>query len=324
MAKIRVLVCGATGFIGRNIAVALAQDPRYEVIGVHRERAPFSHPEISWVSADLTQPADVDRVVSGTDILIQAAATTSGSGDIVQRPYIHVADNAVMNSLVLRAAFDHSVRHFVFFSCVLMYPNSDTPLKETDIDANEELHPRYFGAGWTKLYIERMCEFYSRISDTRFTVLRHANVYGPHDKYDLKKSHVFGATVTKVMTARNGKVSVWGNGEERRDLIHVSDLIDAVKAALDNQTIDFGLYNIGSGLAITVNELVDRIIAASGRSLVVEHDLSKVSIDTSVSLDCSRAKDAFGWQPTVSLDEGIERTLKWYSDVYVSGNSRRS
>jgi nucleoside-diphosphate-sugar epimerase len=259
-------------------------------------------------------PAQVDQVVRGVDIIIHAAATTSGARDIVQRPQIHVTDNAVMSSLLLRAAHEHGVGRFLFFSCTVMYPSQDAPLRETDFDASAELHHRYFGVGWTKIYIEKMCEFYSRLGATRHTVLRHSNIYGPHDKYDLERSHVFGATVTKVMQASDGRVVVWGTGEEARDLLHVSDLVRCVRLALDNQSTLFGLYNVGAGHAVTIRDLVTAIIHGAGRSLQIEHDLSKPTIPTRLALDCAHAQEALGWTPEISLEDGIARTLAWYSE----------
>ena len=170
----------------------------------------------------LTNREDVDELLKpGYDILVQAAATTSGAKEIVNKPYYHVTDNAVMNSLIFRSAFEHNIGHVIFFSCTVMHQSSDKPLKEDDFDANKGMHPRYFGVGWTKVYIEKMCEFYSRISSTKYTVVRHSNIFGPYDKFDLERSHVFGATMTKVMTAKDGgKIVVWGTGEEERDLLY--------------------------------------------------------------------------------------------------------
>jgi GDP-L-fucose synthase len=218
----------------------------------------------------------------------------------------------VMNSLLLRAAYDHKVGQFVYFSCTTMLPSSEAPLDESGFDANRELHPRYFGTGWTKVYVEKTCEFFSRLGVTRHTVLRHSNIYGPHDKYDLERSHVFGATITKAMTAQDGKLVVWGTGEEARDLLHVDDLVDAVERAVDRQTDPFKLYNIGAGHAVSVNDLVRKIVAASGRALRIEHDAAQPVIATSLSLDCGKAKRELGWEPLVPLDEGIARTIAWW------------
>jgi nucleoside-diphosphate-sugar epimerase len=310
--KKKILVCGSTGFIGRNIAEALAERDEFEVFGTHFLKPALNHPGVTPIHVDLTNAEQVDRVIKGKDIIIQAAATTSGSKDIVTKPYIHVTDNAVMNSLIFRAAYKNSVSQVVFFSCTVMYQSSETPLKEIDFKANEGIHPNYFGVGWTKVYVEKMCEFYSRLGRTKYIAIRHSNIYGPYDKYDLEHSHVFGATMTKVMTNRDGKIVVWGPGTEKRDLLYVSDLVKFVKLAIDRQQTGYELVNVGLGKAIAIKDLVSKIIEYSGKEIAVEHDLSQPNIPTSLSLDISLAKKLFGWQPDTSLEEGIRKTMAWY------------
>jgi len=311
--KKKVLICGATGFIGRNIAESFAQNDDFEVTGAFFNSAPLDNKNIKMVRADLTNKDDVDRVVEGMDIIIQAAATTSGAKDIVSIPYYHVTDNALMNSLLFRAAYKYKVGHVVFFSCTVMYQSSDTPLKETDFDANKELHPNYFGVGWTKVYIEKMCEFYSRIGNTKYTVIRHSNIYGPYDKFDLEKSHVFGATITKVMTAEEGgKIIVWGTGEEERDLLYVSDIVNFVELSIGKQDTAFQLYNAGYGSSVSVKELVKKIILCSGKNIEIKHDISQPSIKTKLCLETAKANKMLGWRPEVSLDDGIRKTIDWY------------
>jgi len=311
--KTKVLVCGATGFIGRNIVESFAKRGDFEVYGTYLNSKPLDNPRIKMIQVDLTNKEGVNRVLKGMDLIIQAAATTSGAKDIITKPYYHVADNAVMNSLIFRAAHEHKVSHVVFFSCTNMYQSSDIPVKETDFDANKEMYPSYFGVGWTKVYIEKMCEFYSRIGNTKYTVIRHSNIYGPYDKFDLERSHVFGATMTKVMTADDGgKIVVWGTGEEKRDLLYISDLVSFVELAIDRQKSKFGLYNVGYGSSISVSNLVKKIIACSEKDIEIEYDLSKPTIKTKLSLDITRAKNSLVWFPKVSLDGGILKTMGWY------------
>ncbi|SVD67271.1 uncharacterized protein METZ01_LOCUS420125, partial [marine metagenome] len=100
------LICGATGFIGRNMVEHFLKRSGVRVIGVYNKRPKYDLPNLEWVKADLNNSIDVSRIVDNVDVVIQAAATTSGSKDIVARPYIHVTDNAVMNSLLFRAAFE--------------------------------------------------------------------------------------------------------------------------------------------------------------------------------------------------------------------------
>lgn len=309
----KILVCGAAGFIGRNIAEYFVGKDGFEVFGTYLKSGPFNNPRIKMLHADLTKSKDVEQVISGMDIVIQAAATTSGAKDIVTKPYYHVTDNAVMNSLIFRAAYEYKVSHVIFFSCTVMYQSSGTPVKETDFDANQEIFPKYFGVGWTKVYIEKMCEFYARLGATKYTVVRHSNIYGPHDKFDLEKSHVFGATMAKVMTTKDaGVVTVWGSGEEERDILYVSDLVNFVEFAIDKQESEFELFNVGYGRPISIKELVERIITCSGKNLKIEYDLSKPTIKTKLCLNIAKAKNIFGWSPKISLDEGIKKTMEWY------------
>jgi nucleoside-diphosphate-sugar epimerase len=309
----KVLICGATGFIGRNIAEKFCAREDIDVYGTYLRSEPLTDLNIKMIKADLTRKDDVDRAVKGMDIVIQAAATTSGAKEILSKPYYHVTDNAVMNSLIFRAAFEHRVSHVVFLSCTVMYQPGDKPVKESDFNANQEIFPAYFGVGWTKVYIEKMCEFYSKIGEAKYTVIRHSNIYGPHDKYDLERSHVFGATLSKVMmTEEGGKVIVWGSGKAERDLLYVSDLVDFVEIAIEKQEAKHELCNIGLGRTISVNDLVKKIVSHSEKKLTIENDLSKPDIKTRLCLDISKAQLTFNWQPKVTLDEGIKKTMEWY------------
>lgn len=313
MKKVKVLICGATGFIGRNIAERLAEKKGLAVFGTYFQNKPDRAlaKNTSLVKVDLTNKSQVYKIVKGKDIIIQAAAVTSGSHDILTKPYIHVTDNAVMNSFIFRAAFEHHIKHVIFFSCTTMYPNQDTPVKETNF--NYQITDKYFGVGWTKVYLEKMCEFFSKISETRYTAIRHSNIYGPFDKYDLEHSHVLGATITKVMTAKD-KVVVWGDGSESRDLLYVSDLVDFVEVILSCQKVPFELINIGSGSAISIKNLVKKIIKASGKKIKIEFDTSKPTIKFSLSLNCGKAKKVYNWKPKVTLEEGIKKTINWYKE----------
>ncbi len=307
----KLLVCGATGFIGRNMVEHFAASGHYDVHAVRFTRPEYPCSGVTWHQADLRSPDQVHALLQGMDIIVQAAATTSGAKDIVARPYLHVTDNAVMNSYLFRTAFERKVQHVIFFSCSVMYPSSDSPLEEADFDASQPLHPRYFGVGHTKLYLEKMCEFFASLGSTKFTAVRHSNIYGAHDKFDLERSHVCGATITKVMTAQDA-VTVWGTGEEERDLLHVSDLTNFVEVVLQKQTQPYQLYNCGAGRAIAVRDLVQQVIAASKKSLVVKYDKSQPTIKTSLCLDCSLAKTELGWEPRLTLTDGLQRTIAWW------------
>ena len=251
--------------------------------------------------------------MSGVDIVFQSASVTSGAKDIVSRPAIHITDTAVMNSLLLRSAFEHKIEHFIFPSCTVMYPTSDGLLKETDFNADTSIHPKYFGAAWNKVYFEKMCEFFAAHGDTRFTVIRHSNIFGPHDKFDLEKSHVFGATVAKVMEASSSdKIVAWGEGKEERDLLYVSDMVNFVQIAIEKQKEPYFLCNVGRGESVSIKNMIQKIIDVSGKDISLEFDKTKPSIDIKIALDTTLVKQHLGWEPAVSFEEGIKKTLAWY------------
>lgn len=274
----------------------------HEVTATDHVKPRFDEPKVKWLCIDLRKPFDF----SDYDVVIQCAATTSGSKDIVNNPAIHVADNAIMNALIFRTAVEAKVKHVIFFSCSTMFTNGAIT-EESTID----IHDKYFGVAHTKLYNENMCDFYSRIGETKFTAIRHTNIYGPWDKYDLERSHFFGATITKVMQAIDS-ITVWGKGEEKRDFLHVDDLCRFVELAIEKQDEKFKLYNCGSGVGISIDDVVQKIIKASGKRIAVQHDLSAPNIPTSLFMLCDKARNELGWTPQVKLEDGIRETLEWW------------
>ena len=313
----KILVCGATGFIGRNLVKQLSLNPNYQILAVNHIRPPFKVKEakndVIWLKADLRNINDVSRILNGIDIVVQAAATTSGSKDIVTKPFIHVTDNALMNSILLREAMNNSISHFLFFSCTVMYKSSSKPIKETDWDPSDEMNDRYFGIANTKIYIEKMLDFYSRISNMKTTAIRHSNIYGPFDKFDFERSHVCGATISKVLTSSKNVV-VWGTGEEERDLLYIDDLVQFVESAILNQKEKYRLYNCGSGTSVSIRKLVELIIKQSKKSLIISHDITKPTIKISLRLDNELAKRELGWYPSTSLKDGINKTINWWNE----------
>lgn len=307
----KILVLGATGFIGRNILEKISKNKNYKIYAINFNSDKIKIPDVIWYKCDLRNPLKIKKILKGTNIVIQAAATTSGSSDIVNRPYIHATDNAVMNSYILREIYNLKIQHFIFFSCTVMYHSSKKALKEQDFNPNKNIFPKYFGVAHTKLFIEKMCEFYSQICETKFTIIRHSNIYGQYDKFDLNRSHFFGATISKVMKSQN-KIIVWGEGKEKRDLLHVNDLVNFVEKVIKNQKNNFEIFNVGSGKAYSVKEIVKKIIKISGKNIQIQFDKSKPNIKTSLFLDYSKSKKLLNWYPKVSIEEGIISTIKWW------------
>ena len=314
--KKKILICGATGFIGRNMLEHFIKNDNFDIRATwykHANPTESYNGQVEWVHANLTKVEDVKKAVDGVDIILQYAAVTTGVKDVVNRPYIHVTDNAVMNSLLLREAFEQKVKHFIFPSCTVMYQSGDVPVKESDFDESEELYSKYYGGGNTKVYIEKMCKFYSTLGETKFTVLRQSNIYGPYDKFSLEVGHVFAATIVKVAQA-NGSIDVWGTGKEERDLLYVSDLVNSVQSVIENKTSKFELVNVGCGKSISVSDLVKKIVDVSGKKISINYDKDKPSVDTKLAVNIDKIKRMFNWSPDITLETGIKNTLKWYRE----------
>ena len=247
------------------------------------------------------------------DVVIHAAAVTDGLGAIQANPAQYIADNIVMNTRLAEAAYLNKIPHFIFMSCSIVYPSKTTPQKEEEADLLN-VHPQYFMGARIKICMEDLCRFYSKHGNIRFTMIRHANIYGPYDKFDLQKGHVFAATIKKVLSANDGDdIVMWGEGKEARDLLYVSDIVDFIETVIiKNFEPQYNIFNVGSGTAISVSDLVKKIIKISGKKIGILYDSSKPSLGNKITLDWQKAHQAFGWQPKVDLNQGIQQTIDWY------------
>lgn len=310
--KDNLIVLGCTGFIGRNTIEYFASINRYNVYGTYLNRKPWKNSKIKFIKADLTNKKQVKKVLRKMDIVIQAAAITTGAKDIVNKPFIHVTDNAVINSYVMKYAHESFNKFVVFLSCSIMYKSSTKPISEKELDLNTDPYPAYFGAAWMKIFIEKTCEFFSRLGRTKFLVIRHSNIYGPYDKFDLDKSHVFGATITKVLTAKKNILEVWGKGTERRDFLYVKDLVKFISIAIKKQKTKFELVNVSYGRSLSIKDLVSKIIKISEKKIKIKFNKSKPTIKTTISLSNKLVKSKFNWEPETNIDSGIKKTIIWW------------
>lgn len=312
--KKRVLVCGASGFLGKNIFEYLSKREDLEIHGTYLSnrygRIDTLNPR--FCRADLTNQEEVRDTIKGFDIIVQMAANSTGAKDAVERPYIQVTPNAVINSWIFQTAYDNGVSQVIFPSCTVMYPSQDKPSKEADADISPK--GPYFGAARMKLFSEGMCQFFAELpkSRTRFTAIRHSNIYGPQDRFDPERSHVFGATIRKIVSSQDDKVIVWGKGQEIRDFLYVDDFVRFIEKVIDHQDYKFDVFNLGSDQPITIAEMVKRAVRISGRDLEIVYDPQGPTLGTKTSIDSSKAREKFNWQPEISLDEGIAKTIDWY------------
>ena len=307
----KVLICGATGFVGKNLVYSLSK--RFKIYAVYNKKPKFYLKNVKWIKADLRKLNNCLKVTKNCDIVIQAAATTSGSKDIINSPYIHVTDNEIMNSYILKSSFINKVKHFIFTSCTVMYKNSETPLNETDVD-NTKIFDGYFGVANTKLYIEKMCEFYSKISDTKFSIIRHSNLYGPYDKYDLNKGHFIGSSVVKIFDKKK-EIKIFGEGNEKRDYLYIEDFIRMVKNIVFKQKDKFEIFNCTYGKSYKIKDVLKKMIEISKTNKEIKHVKGK-NLNINILVSSVKAKKKLGWYPKTKLNVGIRKTLSWYKNYY--------
>jgi len=311
-----LLICGGSGFIGRNCVEHFSNNAGYKITATYFSEQKYEPVEgVEFVKVDLRDESAVKEIMKGRDIVVQAAATTTGAKDVINNPYLHVTDNAVMNSWIFREAVLNKVEHLIFFSCTVMYQSKDVAQSEADWSAADRIYSNYYGVGNTKVYLENMCDFYSQIGETKFTAIRHSNVFGPYDKYDLDKCHVVPAFINKIINSEN-TLEVWGTGEAKRDIVYIDDLIDMVEKTIDKQDTKYELFNCGAGRAYSIAELADAIMAVNDKSLTLEYNTSKPNIPTTVILDCTKAEQRLGWKPTTNILQGMKKTSDWYKANY--------
>ena len=309
--KKKVLICGATGFIGKNLVENFMKKDNFDVRAVWHKPSDVTdcyNDEIEWVNADLTKKEDVKRVMQDVNIVLHYAAFTTNIKDGIENPQLFVTDNVIMNSLIFRYAYEFGVEHVVFPSCTVMYEDFGKPIKEIDFKGFIDDDKMYFGGGTTKVYSENMCKFYSKLGKTKYTVLRQTNIIGKYDKTDLDKAHFFSSIVQKV-NAADKHIEVWGDGTEEKDLLSVDDLINLINIVLEKQKENFELLNVATGKNISISNIVEKIIKVNGKNLQIKYDKTKPSRNIKTKFDISKVKNKYNWKPTKTIEETIEEIL---------------
>ncbi len=308
-----ILVAGASGFLGGAMVDRLLAEGA-TVRGTHFSRPPTrEHPRLSWLHGDLRQPADCARAVDGMEIVIHAAANTSGVAVITTTPMVHVTPNIVLNSNLLQAAYDAKVSRFLFLSSGAAYPDLGPDHRLAEADMFKADPPDvYFPAGWMKRYTEILCRTYAEKLRRSMpcTVLRPSNVYGPGDKVDFQQAHVTAAQIRRVVE-RHRPIEVWGMGDDVRDIIYVDDFTDcAIRALAVDEA--FFVTNVAAGHGWSVRDIVETAIRVDGfADAEIVFDANRPRSIAIRLFDVSLARRRLGFEATTSLETGMARTMAW-------------
>lgn len=307
-----VVVTGAGGFIGHHLTNYLV-DKGYWVRGVDLKRPEYSGTSAQeFVVADLRFWENCLQATEGVDEVYALAANMGGIGFIESHKAVIVRDSTLINMHTLEAARVNGVDRFLFTSSACIYPgylqdSADVkPLKEEDAypaDAED-------GYGWEKLYMERACRHYREDFGLETRVVRFHNIFGPLGTFDGGREKSPAAICRKVALASDGEgIEVWGDGLQTRSYCYVDDCVEGIYRLMRS---DYPHpLNLGQDRLISVNDLVDMVAKIAGKRVKKLHDLTKPQGVRGRNSDNTRLRQVLGWEPQLSLEEGMAQTYAW-------------
>jgi GDP-L-fucose synthase len=309
----RVLVAGGTGFVGTPIVEELLKQGARVRVPIHKRPLNLHHERIETIRADLSKAEDCQAVVEGVDYVFHAAGAVGAAPVRGNRLMAGITTNLVLNALMLQAAWNAEVKRYLLFSSSTGYPVVDHPVKEEDMWTGPT-YEGYFGYGWMRRYLEKLSEFVASQSKMKIALVRPTAVYGRYDNFDPAVGHVIPALIRKAVEKQD-PFEVWGTGNEVRDFLNSKDLAHACLLLLEKYA-ECDPVNIGCGKPVTIREVMRIILKAAG------HENAKVIFNSSRptaipirTVDTSKAKRLLGFEPCMTLEEGLTDTVKWYAEL---------
>ena len=308
-----ILITGGSGLVGQNLTTHLRNEGYKNIrVLIHIRKPRIQYEDVDYWNGDLMTHERCLEITKDVDVVFHCAASTSNAVDTVVDPLIHVTPNVAMNNFLIDASWRNKVKHYIFISSNTVYPpKGDIPVVETDF-LYDAPYPVYFPVGWMKRYAEIQCELYAKYLPEKMTtiVVRPANLYGPHDKYDFNKCHVTPATIRKVADKMN-PIPVWGDGKEVRDLLFIDDFIDALIMIMDKQN-KHDVFNVGSNNGYTVNDVLETMKQIAQYDAPIEYVSGKPSMIPVRYIDSNKIMNKLGWSPKTTLESGLRQTYDWY------------
>ena len=309
------MVTGGAGFVGVNLIKRLLDEGADIRATLHINKPVLNDNRIEYFYGDLRIEENCQKAVAGVDYVFMCAANTSGAKVMATTPLVHLTPNILMNMQMLQAAYTAKVKKFLFISTNTVYPLTDFPVKESDVTNN--FYESYHIVAWMKRFTEIVCEMYSnRIKEPMKTiVVRPGNLYGPYDKFDWEKSKVIPAIMRRAIE-RHDPFEVWGDGMDLKDFLYIDDCIDGLMLAMEKLE-EFEPINVASGIPVTIRDVLTQILkSADYDDADVQYDSSKPTMIPKRMIDISLAKEKLGFEPKVSLQDGIHKTVQWYKEYY--------
>ena len=301
-----IIVTGGTGFLGSRVALFLKE--KYSVFVPTR------------AEYDLRFEQNVQRMyydAGKTDCVVHVAATVGGIGSTKAYPADYITDNLIMGANVIRQAHVNGVEKVVIIGSVCEYPeHCPVPFNESNLwDGYPE--PTNAPYGISKRALGSMLQSYYQQYSMKGAYLVMCNLYGPGDNFDPESSHVIPALIMKMYNAKeNGdeSVTLWGTGTPSRDFLYVNDAAEAIVLATENIDRPEPI-NIGTGQETIIFWLADKIKDMIGYTGEIVWDDTKPDGQKRRAVKTLKAKRLLGWENSINIEEGLEKTIAWYKEV---------
>ena len=299
----KILVTGATGFLGKNL-LPLLKEKGYESIGIGSDLY------------DLRCQQACRKVIQHyrPDVIIHAAGSVGGIGANQENPGKFMYENLAMGANMIERARQNDVSKFILLGTVCAYPKyTPVPFKERDLwnGYPEETNAPY---GIAKKALMKMLETYNEQYKMNSVSLIPVNMYGPHDHFNLTSSHVIPALILKVYNAmKNGDrtIKLWGTGQVSREFLYAPDCCEAISLAIEKDLSPEPI-NIGTGEEIKICDLITEIAEQMGYEGEIIYDSSRPDGQPRRCLDTSRAKERLGFTAKTNLVDGLRETIRWF------------
>lgn len=308
----RVLVAGAGGFIGHHLVKYLV-DRGYWVRGADLKFPEYEpSPAHEFEILDLRRRDNCLVATRGVDEVYHLAADMGGIGYITYHHVDSARNNILASTHMLEASHLNGISRFFFSSSACVYPQylqnvaEVTPLKEEDTSPADPDE----GYGWEKLFTEKLCQYYSEDFGLETRVARFHNIYGPLGTYQGGREKAPAAICRKVaLAADEGEIELWGDGQQTRSFMYVRDCVEGVYRLMRS---DYRKpLNLGTDRLVTIDRLVDIISQIAGKVLRKRHNLEGPQGVRGRNSDNTRLREVLGWEPGVSLEEGLTTTYRW-------------
>jgi GDP-L-fucose synthase len=247
------------------------------------------------------------------EAIIDAAARVGGILANSENQYEFLMENMQIQNNLIDAAHKNNIDKFIFLGSSCIYPKlAPQPLKEEHL-LTGPLELTNEGYAIAKISGVRLCKAIRDQYGKDYVSLMPTNLYGPNDNFDLKNSHVLPAMIRKFHEAKindNATVTLWGSGSPMREFLHVDDLAKAVAFAIENKLPEH-LYNVGTGIDITIKQLAATIQKVVGHTGIINWDSTRPEGAPRKLLDVSKM-NMLGWKAGIDLQKGIKRTYEWF------------